>query len=124
MTEIFNRKPQKRLRRYLRKLPIQAENRLWNKIRNKQLGYKFRRQYGIGNYIVDFYCPVLRLVIEIDGATHSTPEEIKKDKIRQNYFMKLGLNIKRYTNNDIRKSLEEVLSNIIETCKELDKKGN
>ena len=96
----------------LRKQPIQAERRLWDKIRNRQLGYKFKRQYGVRNYIVDFYCPEVRLVIEVDGATHSSKKEIEYDIARQQYLETLGMKVIRYTNTEIRVSMPYVLGNI------------
>jgi very-short-patch-repair endonuclease len=80
MTEIFNLSRLKKTRRALRSQPILCEKLLWWKIRNENLGYRFRRQFSIGNYIVDFYCPKLKLVIEIDGATRATDKELKHDK--------------------------------------------
>ena len=53
---------------------------LWSKIKNKQLGYKFRRQYSVGPFILDFYCPTLRLAIELDGSQHLEPENVEYDK--------------------------------------------
>ncbi len=109
----------KSFRRLLRQQPISCERILWQKIRNQQLGYKFRRQYGISSYVVDFYCPELKLIIEIDGATHGTESEIAHDLIRQEYLETLGLNVKRYLNVDIKNNLPLVLENIIETCNHL-----
>lgn len=105
MTQIYNKKEQKNTRKYLRKLPVGCEIKLWSGIRQKQLGYKFRRQFGIGKYIVDFYCPELKLAIEIDGATHCTDKEIEHDKIRQAYIESLGIKIIRYSNIDIKESI-------------------
>ena len=119
MTQIFNQQKQKGLRRKLRKEPISCERKLWNKLRNNQLGYKFRRQYGIGRYIVDFYCPKLKLVIEIDGATHSTEEEEERDEERQKYFESLGLTVKRYLNVDIINNFDEAIIDISKACDEL-----
>ena len=69
MQQIYNLKNQKSIRRILRQQPIRAEKILWQKIRMKQLGYRFRRQFGIGKFIVDFYCPKLKFAIELDGGT-------------------------------------------------------
>jgi len=73
--------------RQLRKNMTDAERLLWSKVRKKQLkGYQFYRQRIIGNYVVDFYCPKARLIIEIDGGQHYSDEGIKKDKIRDDYY--------------------------------------
>jgi very-short-patch-repair endonuclease len=116
MTKVFNQPKQKLLRQNLRKMPIGCERKLWNRLRNKQLGYKFFRQYGIGRYIVDFYCPKLKLAVEIDGATHSADEEIKKDVIRQKFIESLGVTFKRYNNSDIKDNFSEVVYDIQKTC--------
>ena len=121
MSEIFNRQHQKEIRQKLRKQPIIAENRLWNKLRHKQLGYKFRRQHGIGKYVVDFYCSQLNLVIEVDGATHSTSKEKQYDLKRQDYLERLGITVKRYCNSEIKESISWVIGDIFEACKKLDK---
>ena len=89
------------------------ERRLWSKLRARQLhGLKFRRQHGIGPYIVDFYCPEHSLVIEIDGDTHAEVNQIKKDAVRDQYLRSLGLHVVRYRNDDILKNLEGVLDDL------------
>ncbi len=107
------------MRRKLRQLPVGCERKLWNRLKNKQLGYKFNRQVSISKYIVDFFCFQLKLVIEIDGATHCTNKEIENDKIRQAYLENLGLTIRRYTNNDIKNNFSEVVYNIQQICEQL-----
>jgi len=121
MSEIFNKQHQKELRQKLRKQPIKVERLLWNRIRYKQLGYKFRRQHGVGKYIVDFYCPKVKFIIEVDGSTHAIEQEMYQDNIRQEYFEGLGLVVKRYTNSNIKDNINEVLSDIINICRKLDK---
>lgn len=71
---LFNPKLTKALRKHLRNNMAKADIIHWSKLKNI-LGYKFRKQHGIGDYIVDFYCPELNLVIEIDGESHYTPHE-------------------------------------------------
>jgi very-short-patch-repair endonuclease len=114
MTKIFNIKATKNVRRVLRKQPISAERILWGRLRKKQLGHRFNRQYGIGKFVVDFYCAEKRLVIEIDGATHSTEKEIRNDLKREKYIKDLGLNIKRYTNKEVFDNLSLVVWDIYE----------
>ena len=68
MTELFNKTQGKQKRRELRRNMTKAELMIWSKLRRKQVcGYKFRRQYGVGSYIIDFYCPKIKLAVEIDG---------------------------------------------------------
>jgi very-short-patch-repair endonuclease len=115
MLRLFNRKYQKPIRRRLRNSATDAEKVLWSRLKHSQLlGYKFRRQQGIANYVVDFYCPEHKLAIEIDGATHSTPEEMKHDMERQQYIEKFGVNFLRFTNSDVFENLDWVLETIVE----------
>lgn len=91
-----------------------AEIIMWSHLKNKQLnGLKFRRQYGVGRYIVDFYCPKMRLIIEIDGDSHFTDEAEQYDKQREEYMQSLGLSILRFTNRDVREKLPEVLEIVL-----------
>jgi very-short-patch-repair endonuclease len=113
---IFYNKDQKVIRRKLRQSDIACENIIWQKLRNSQTGYKFRRQVGIEKYIADFYCYELKLVIEIDGATHGTPEELANDKIRDEFFKDQGLIVKRYLNTDVKENLQEVLYDLQQVC--------
>jgi very-short-patch-repair endonuclease len=122
MTKLYNLKTQTKLRRILRKQPIQAERMLWYKIRKNQLGYKFRRQYGVDKYVLDFYCPRLKFAIELDGATHASEHEIKYDEARQKYIENTGITVKRYSNSEIRNNIDEVLENISVTCMEISRK--
>jgi very-short-patch-repair endonuclease len=69
-------------------------------------GLKFRRQVPIDNYIVDFYCHELRLIIELDGLVHDDPEQIRKDKIRNTRLKKLGYQILRVPNGRVMKDQE------------------
>lgn len=104
----------KQLARDLRKNMTLSEVLLWKKLRNKQmLGYDFDRQRPIDNYIVDFYCKKLSLVIEIDGSSHHNEEVYFKDVQRQKRLEGLGLKFLRFTDTEIKKSLPQVL-NIIQ----------
>ncbi len=89
--------------------------RLWAKLRNKQLlGYKFYRQYGIGSYIADFYCPQKRLVIELDGGQHYSDEGKSYDKLREEYMLSSGIDTIRFSNADVLKNTEEVMKILYE----------
>nr|WP_255940548.1 endonuclease domain-containing protein [Vibrio campbellii] len=90
------------------------EEVLWQKIRRKQLGVKFRRQHGIGRYIVDFYCAELSLVIEIDGDSHFSTEGKEKDTKRDAFIEALGIKVLRFTNEEVMKQTESVLERIIQ----------
>ncbi|HCU25282.1 MAG TPA: hypothetical protein DF383_09705 [Deltaproteobacteria bacterium] len=101
------------LRKKLRSRMTPAEEKLWYRLRGKRFeGFKFRRQHGIGPYIVDYYCPERSLVIEIDGDVHAYEKQIKKDFLREKYLKKRGLQVVRYTNQEVLKNLEGVLENL------------
>jgi very-short-patch-repair endonuclease len=110
---IYNRPGQKRLRQHLRNTATDAEQLLWSSLKGNQLlGYKFRRQQGIGRFIIDFYCPAKKVSIEIDGATHWTEEEQKRDRERQSYIEALGIRVLRFTNDDVYTNKDGVLNTI------------
>ena len=106
------------LKQYCRQLRgnmTNAERHLWAKIRMKQLkGYQFYRQKPIGDYIVDFFCPRAKLVIEVDGSQHFSDEMTEYDRIRNEYLSSLGLRVLRFTNTDVLTHIERVIENIIE----------
>jgi len=88
---------------------------LWLHLKGKQLGCKFRRQYSISEFVVDFYCPRPKLAIEIDGDSHFTTSEYKEDdKKRQKFIESLGIKVLRFTNLEIYKDMEGVLKKIKE----------
>jgi very-short-patch-repair endonuclease len=108
-----------KLKRYsqeLRKNMTDAERLLWAKLRKKQLrGCQFYRQRIIGNYIVDFYCPKRKIIIEVDGGQHYDEEEIEKDRIRDDYLIKHDLKVLRFSDRDILKNINGVVEKIFET---------
>ena len=108
----FNLKYQKQIRSQLRANMPKPEEILWQRIRRKQLGVKFRRQHGIGRYIVDFYCAELNLVIEIDGDSHFSDEGKEKDTIRDAFMETLGIKFMRFTNEEVMKQTESVLERL------------
>jgi len=92
----------KQYSRQLRRNMTDTERHIWAKLRMKQLnGYQFHRQKPIGDYIVDFYCPRAKLVIEVDGSYHLVGETIEYDGIRDEYMSSLGLRVLRLTNTDV-----------------------
>ena len=103
----------KQLARELRKNMTDAERRLWSKIRRKQLKqYQFYRQKNLGEYIVDFYCPAAKLIVEIDGGQHYSNQYRAKDKARDKFLNNLGFRVLRFSNNDALKNIEEVVDTI------------
>jgi very-short-patch-repair endonuclease len=98
-------------RKELRKNMSQPEQWLWYCLRNGQLkGYKFRRQYGFLNYILDFYCIVARLAIEVDGDSHYTAGAHAYDALRTKDLSKAGVKVLRFTNQDINTNIEGVVT--------------
>jgi very-short-patch-repair endonuclease len=122
--KIYNIKSQKTLRQKLRNERPVSEKLLWSQLRNSQLGYKFRRQQGISNYVVDFYCPKLKLIIEIDGPTHEPEYKVKQDKIRQDFLENLGLKVLRFHNLEIKEGLGGLVQYLIKFLKERDDEVN
>ncbi|MDP2917909.1 MAG: endonuclease domain-containing protein [bacterium] len=111
MGKLYNQKSQNEIRRKLRHEMPKAEMVLWSQLRAKKIkNCKFRRQYGIGKFVVDFYAPRHKLAIELDGDSHFESEESEKyDKMRQKFIESFGIKILRFTNNDIYESLEHVV---------------
>ncbi|MBL1416277.1 MAG: endonuclease domain-containing protein, partial [Moritella sp.] len=95
----------------------EAEKHLWQHIRKKQLGIKFRRQYGVGRYIADFYCPEYKLVIELDGDSHDSLEAQAYDEERNTFMTAIGLDVLRFKNQDVFTNIEGVLQRIQEQVK-------
>jgi very-short-patch-repair endonuclease len=90
-----------------------AERLLWSKIRGKQIrGQQFYRQKIIGEYIVDFYCPKSRLVIEVDGGQHYSVEGKEKDRMRDCYMARAGIAVLRFSDREVFNNLEAVLERI------------
>jgi len=111
---LFNNPKLKTLRRKLRNNIPKAEVILWSKLQGRRFkGLKFRRQYGIGRYVVDFYCHKLNLAIEVDGDSHFTSSAEKYDKRRQEYIESKGVKVIRYNNNDVYKNLDGVLEDLL-----------
>jgi very-short-patch-repair endonuclease len=101
--------------RALRKTMTDAELILWSKIRMKQLNNcQFYRQKIIGNYIVDFFCPKCHLVIEVDGGQHYSNKLLNSDKDRDETLRSMGLTVLRFTNVDVFKNIEGVVTIILE----------
>lgn len=102
----------KPLARQKRKEPTEAEAKLWRCLRNRQLSeYKFRRQYSIERFIVDFYCAEAGLVLEIDGQIHDYQHE--EDKIRERFIESQGLRILRFNTEEVINCIDSVLQKIL-----------
>ena len=110
----FN-KQLKPIARELRKNMTDAEIFLWSKVRRKQLkGNQFYRQKNIGNYIVDFYCPSAKLIIEVDGGQHYSEQGQAQDRIRDEYLSQLGFKVLRVSDREVLSNINGVLQRIYE----------
>ena len=112
--KIFNQIKYKTYRQELRNNATNAEQVLWHRLKGKQLGVKFRRQHGIGDYIVDFYCSTQKLAIELDGSHHLQPEQLAYDNIRTEYLNSLGISVIRYDNHSVLTQIDAVIADIVE----------
>ena len=101
----------------LRKHLTKEEAHLWYQFLCRH-PLRFRKQYVIGNYIVDFYCHQAKLVVELDGSQHFTPEEKHKDNIRTAYLEQQGLKVLRFSNLDVMRRFQGVCEMIDMTAKE------
>ena len=111
----------KQLSRNLRNNSTHSEIKLWQELRAAKLGYTFNRQKPILDYIVDFYCKPLHLVIELDGLSHWELEQIEKDEKRQAELEDLGLHFLRFDDSEVFKDMENVIRTIELTIEELEK---
>lgn len=103
----------KNRRRQLRRTQTDAERVFWAKVRNGQFfGVKFFRQYSIGPYILDFYCPATKLAVELDGGQHGLPEKREYDVDRTAYLNGHGIEVVRFWNNEVLLQIEGVLAEL------------
>ena len=99
--------------REFRKNQTSAEERLWARLRNRQLlNFKFRRQHQLAKYIADFYCRDAQLVIECDGSAHDPNEQWHHDQSRDAYLISQGLKVLRFSNDRISNDIELVVEEI------------
>ena len=99
----------------LRKNMTDAERLLWSRLRKKQLNnFQFYRQRIIGDFIVDFYCPKSKLIVEVDGGQHYQDEEGRRDEVRDDYMKKLGVKVLRVSDREVLKNLQGVVERIYE----------
>src|SRR3989344_775018 len=110
--QIKSRSEIKEKRRRLRKSMTESERMIWARLLNNQLGYRFLRQYSIGDYIVDFYCSKLLLAIEIDGKYHAKLEANLYDTERNNYLKDLGITTLRFKSEEVLQNIDKVMLEI------------
>ena len=123
MTRVFEKKKETGKRKILRNSLPKSEIILWNFLKDKRLGgYKFRRQYSVGRYVVDFYCPAIKLAIEIDGDSHFIEDAPEYDEARQKFIESYGITFLRFTNTEVSRNLQKVLEKILISCKKYENK--
>ena len=103
--------------RQLRRKMTLPEGLLWQLLRTRPHGFKFRRQHPIGWYVVDFYCPAAKLMIEVDGQSHSMGDRPERDCARDQWLRKQGLRVIRFAAADVMKDLESVVTAILRACR-------
>lgn len=115
-------KPTLKKARALRKTMPKSEVILWSRLRRQQLsGYRFRRQVPIGPFIADFACVDLKLVIEVDGATHSAATEMAYDRRRTMFLEEQGWHVWRVWNNEVYENLDGVLEALLIELRNLER---
>ncbi|MBI1803755.1 MAG: endonuclease domain-containing protein [Ignavibacteriae bacterium] len=120
MTNIYNRLSERERRKHLRNNMPSAEVIVWSRLQRRQIhGCKFRRQFSVGPYVLDFYSAELKLAIEIDGDSHFQAGAETYDKARQISIEQLGVKFLRFTNIDVYKNLKGVFESISETIQEM-----
>jgi very-short-patch-repair endonuclease len=102
--------------RALRRSLSLPEGLLWQALRARPGGYKFRRQHPLGVYVVDFYCPAARLAIEVDGESHGMGGNPARDANRDRWLSEQGLAVLRFAARDVLKDLESVVTAIVTAC--------
>ena len=92
---------------------------MWSALRNRKLDqHKFRRQFTLGPYVLDFYCPALRLAVEVDGGQHLEAEGLLRDKARTAFLQSKGVAVFRYTNLEVLQNLPGVVEALLAVVKE------
>jgi very-short-patch-repair endonuclease len=111
MTIFYNKRKTLSKRLLLRRNQTPEESILWARLRRNQLGVKFKRQYSVGPYVIDFYCPEKKLAIELDGSQHLENKEY--DEERSAYLAVLGIQTIRFWNNEVNANIHGVTQEII-----------
>jgi very-short-patch-repair endonuclease len=115
MRYIWNDPVLKGRRQELRRNQTEAEKALWKRLRAKQLnGMKFFWQYSVGPYSLDFYCPIMKLAIEIDGGQHSYDENRDRDHVRTDYLNRESIHVIRFWNHEVLQHIEAVVARVSE----------
>ena len=117
MPHSYNSPTLKSFRRDLRKHGTPAEGGMWNYLKGRQVGgLLFRRQYSIDNYILDFYCPAIKVALELDGESHMA--HLDEDRGRDQYLLeRYGIKTIRYENRHVFERPQQIINDILEEAK-------
>jgi very-short-patch-repair endonuclease len=115
LTQHFNRRTERAKRTALRAHATAAEQRLWQHLRGEQFGVKFRRQYSVDAYVLDFYAPRSKLAVEVDS--HFRPAATVYDEERTRHLKRFGIEVVRFRNAEVAENIEAVLAAIGEALK-------
>ena len=120
MTKHFNKSSEKIKRRKLRQNQTEAEKLIWRFLRNRQLlDHKFKRQYSVDHFVIDFYCPELKLAVEADGATHNESGRKEYDIRREKYLKKFGVSFLRIKDEELFGNPNKAFAKIEDAVKRL-----
>lgn len=101
-------------RRALRANSTPAEQKMWRIVRDRRLGgFKFRRQHGIGPFVLDFYCSEVKLAVELNGSVHDNPARAEYDRERQEYLAALGLRVVRFSNGEVLREPNRIAESLM-----------
>ena len=113
MTKIYNKVSEKEKRRELRKKSADAESFLWEYLKNGKVeGIRFKRQYSVERFVLDFYAPKLKLAIEVDGPIHDKKEQAEHDEMRSDFLLNTGIKFIRFKNEEIQNNIFKVIERI------------
>jgi len=124
MTKHYNKKSEQEKRRLLRSRMTYCEKIVWTHLRKRQLGFRFLRQYSVDHFVIDFYCPELKLAVELDGDVHNLPEQKEYDIARQKYLEKFGIKFIRIKNEEFLGNPNKAFSKIEKEISSSVKKQN
>ena len=120
MHELHNYQKYKVVRKILRNLPTHTEKLLWLGLKDSKTGFKWRSQQSIGNFVVDFYCAKLKLVIEVDGVTHDEEAVQEKDKLKEQFLKDNHFTVIRFTDDQVVGNINKVLKKIVQICQRMN----
>jgi len=117
LTQHYSKHTELAKRRSWRRQATDAERTLWAALRAGQLGVRFRRQYSVDAFVLDFYAPQCKLAVEVDGNSHFTSEAVQYDEQRTRHLGTFGIEVVRVTNADVAENLDGVLQAVAQAIR-------